>query len=112
MIRTLALLGMLAVLAGCASQAPSDPTPVATADPPPTAAQATPPASTDKVEAKGPPPGWNSKRRAGKIVYCKTVDVTGSHFPQEVCLEPAQLEAVLRQQKKQAERTLDIPVTN
>ena len=51
------------------------------------------------------------KKRGGKVVHCKVVEVTGSHFPQEVCLEPKQLADILQKQKKQAERTLDIPGT-
>ena len=50
-------------------------------------------------------------KRGGKVVHCKVVEVTGSHFPQEVCLEPKQLADILQKQKKQAERTLDIPGT-
>jgi hypothetical protein len=131
MIRRAALLGLLVVLAGCASQPSSDPpAPAGTADPPAATAAtgvADPPAATvatadtpvaatvepatNEDDATRPPPGWSAKKRAGKVVHCKTVEVTGSHFPREVCLEPKQLKDILAKQKRMAERTLDIPGT-
>jgi hypothetical protein len=102
MIRNLALLGALAIAAGCASQS---------ADTTGAASNARTNASLPVVY-KGAPPGWTAKQRSGEVVYCKKVDVTGSMFPRETCLYPEDLDVVLRKQKEGAQRTLDRPKTN
>ena len=102
MIRNLALLGVLAVAGGCASQS---------ADTTAAASRAKANASLPVVY-KGAPPGWTAKQRSGEVVYCKKVEVTGSLFPEETCLYPEDLDVVLRKQKEAAQRTLDIPQTD
>jgi hypothetical protein len=102
MIRSLALLGALAVAGGCASQS---------ADTTSAASKAKANASLPVVY-KGAPPGWTAKTRSGDVVYCRKVDVTGSLFPKETCLYPEDLDVVLRKQKEAAQRTLDIPQTD
>lgn len=106
-----AILGAVAVMAGCASQSPPvESTPVVAAAPTAVAA-ASAPASVPAATPAQPPPGWKEKRRSGELVYCKTVNSTGSMFAQEVCLTPKELEAALATQKNNAQRALDIPRT-
>jgi hypothetical protein len=121
MRRLISLLGSCALLLGCAAQGPPSPqtavsSPQKTAAAQPAATQAvSAPSSAEAAPATasaGPPPGWKVKtRRSGAIYYCKVVEVTGSLFPQEVCLPPKELERVLEAQKVEAQRTLDIPRT-
>jgi hypothetical protein len=135
MNKTIFALGTVAWLVGCASQAPSTaPAPVAPPTAAPAAAATAPAASTTatapepaakvasaagsaddpaavKLDPSAPPAGWKSRKRSGQTVYCKTVNVTGSMFPQEACLTPEQLEQALRVQKTNAKRTLEIPMT-
>ena len=109
MLRYFATLVALALVAGCASQSPSDD--------PQTATAASAERSVAKAQAsgalpvvyQGAPPGWTPKKRKGELVYCKKVDVTGSLFPS---LYAEDLDVVLRNQKEAAQRTLDIPRTS
>jgi hypothetical protein len=102
MLRNIALLAALAVIAsGCASQ-PAD-----------TAAAEKAKANASlPVVYQGAPPGWTPKKRKGELVYCKKVEVTGSLFPKETCYYAEDLDVVLRNQKESAQRTLDIPRTS
>jgi hypothetical protein len=106
------MLCALAVIAGCASQSPPVHSTPAVAAAPAAVAASTVQASASAATPAQPPPGWKSKkRRSGELVYCRTVNSTGSMFPQEVCLTPEELDAALAAQKNNAQRTLDIPRT-
>ena len=121
MRRLVSLLGSSALLLGCAAQGPPSPqtavsAPQTTAAAQPATTQPAPVLSSAEAApttaSAGPPPGWKAKtRRSGAVYYCKVVEVTGSLFPQEVCLPPNELERVLEAQKVEAQRTLDIPRT-
>ena len=112
MFRDPALLVALALVAGCASQSPSDDPATATAaSAKPSVAQAQASGALPVVY-QGAPPGWTPKQRKGELVYCKKVEVTGSLFPKETCLYAEDLDVVLRKQKEAAQRTLDIPRTS
>jgi hypothetical protein len=104
-MRTLALAA-LCILAGCSSTPPSSETTTAsTADAAPTAtaapaASAAPAAAatsaaaspaTDAAKPFKPPAGYKTKIKDWDVVYCKKTPVLGSRFPQEVCMNEAQL---------------------
>ena len=103
-MRTFALTA-LCLLAGCASAPPSsETTPAASAaDAAPAAAAAAPAtpaapeataataASTDAAKPFKPPAGYKTKIKDWDVVYCKKTPVLGSRFPQEVCMNEAQL---------------------
>ena len=110
MIKDVALPIALAMLAGCASQSPRpDSTPAAAAVVPAVAPDAAVPtatlhASPTVAATDGPPAGWQTKVRAGETVYCRKVKVTGSRYPQEVCLRPDEVDAALQAQKTQTKQ--------
>ena len=93
LVRT-AVLCALAVIAGCASQSQSVPSTPDVAAAPAAVTASTEQASAPAVTPDKPPPGWKTRRRGGEILYCKTVNSTGSMFAQEVCLTPKELEAI------------------
>jgi hypothetical protein len=72
----------------------------------PAAATATSPEAAAPQAAFKPPPGFKARKRKGEIVYCRTVVVTGSQFPQEQCWPPEQLQAALEKQKESSQRLL------
>jgi hypothetical protein len=100
-MRTLALTA-LCILAGCSSTPPgSETTTASAADAVPAASAATAPpaaaattaaaASTDAAKPFKPPAGYKTKIKDWDVVYCKKTPVLGSRFPQEVCMNEAQL---------------------
>ncbi|MGB5101945.1 MAG: hypothetical protein WBO04_01325 [Steroidobacteraceae bacterium] len=96
-------LACAALLVGCASQAAPQSMAVA-APAAPSAATASAPATTAAAKsAPTAPPGYKARVRKGETVYCKTIEATGSHFPQEACFTQAQLD----QQKAGAGRLLN-----
>jgi hypothetical protein len=82
---------------------------LATAKPSPAAAAAVSPgASVNRSNAK-PPPGFKARRRDGELVYCRTVQSTGSHFPEEQCWPPEKVWAALERQRESSQRLLEQP---
>ncbi len=111
------LLAALVALAGCASHPAATTGSEATqfaeaarvAAPPAEAPVAgSPPA--ESAGAKDPYPGWTKRERSGQTVYCRRMEVTGSMFPQDVCMTPEQLDRALEQQSINAKRLLGKPV--
>lgn len=110
MSKTIVSLAIAAILAGCASR--SAPKPMAVAATTTAAAPAAGAASTAEAarSATTAPPGYKARVRKGQTVYCKTVEVTGSNFPKQVCYTPEALAAMERLQKDSAGRILNKPV--
>jgi uncharacterized protein YceK len=110
MIKGVVLPIAVAMLAGCASQSSRvDSTPAAAAVAPAVASDAAIPTATLDASATGaatdgPPAGWQTKLRVGETVYCRKVKITGTRYPQEVCLKPGEVDAALRAQKTQTQQ--------
>lgn len=110
MSKTIVCLAMAAMLVGCASQPAPKPMSAAattTAVAPAAGAAPTTAAATSVTTA---PPGYKARVRKGQTVYCRTVEVTGSNFPKEVCYTPEALAAMERLQRDSAGRILNKPV--
>lgn len=109
MLKVTVTLAIAALLVGCASQSAPKPMAVAATT---TVAPAAGAASTTEAarSATTAPPGYKARVRKGQTVYCKTVEVTGSNFPKEVCYTPEALAAMERLQKDSAGRILNKPV--
>lgn len=110
MLKMTVSLACAALIVGCASQ--PAPKPMAVAAPSTQAAPAPGAAPTTESAKAAPiaPPGYKARVRKGQTVYCKTVEVTGSNFPREVCYTPEALAAQERLQKDSAGRILNKPV--
>ena len=98
-MRGLALLFVIALTAGCASQ-PTAPTAPATAA---VAAAAKPAAAPGAADGTGDavamakvPSGYSAKTRNGETVYCKKVARIGSNLATETCMTTAQAEEMAR----------------
>jgi hypothetical protein len=108
-MRVPALVFVIALTAGCASQpaAPTAPAPAAVA----AAAKPVAPAATDATDATAKADvqpavlsGYKPKTRNGETVYCKKVARIGSNFATETCMTAAEAEQLERQ--AELDRTL------
>lgn len=54
-----------------------------------------------------PPPGFKARKRDGQLVYCRTVQSTGSHFPEEQCWPPEKVQAALDRQREASQKLLE-----
>jgi len=98
MLKMTVSLACAALIAGCAARPAAEPMAIAAT-------------TTDSAEsAPTAPPGYKARVRKGQTVYCKTVEVTGSNFPKEVCYTPEALAAMERLQKDSTGRILNKPV--
>jgi hypothetical protein len=79
----------------------------ATAKPPPAAAVSGSPGAAATGSTAKPPPGFKARRRDGELVYCRTVQSTGSHFPEEQCWPPEKVWAALEKQRESSQRLLE-----
>jgi hypothetical protein len=70
-----------------------------------TATAAAPTTAAAKSTGK-PPPGFKARKRDGELLYCRTVQSTGTHFPEERCWRPEQVEAALLKQQEDSQRLL------
>lgn len=102
MSKAIVSLSMAVVLTGCASQ-PAPEAMTATAPTPAVSATVVPDATAAAKPASSVPAGYKVRIRKGETYYCKTIEATGSHFPQEACFTRAQLD----QQKAANERLLN-----
>ena len=97
------------LVVGCAS----GPAPAPAAQPSPTkpVVPVSSPAGTPETAKSAPPapPGYKARVRKGETVYCKTVEVTGSYFPKEVCYTVDALAELEKQQNNSTSRILNKP---
>jgi hypothetical protein len=94
-MRVPALVFVIALTAGCASQ-PAAPTAPATAAAAKPAAPATADATGNAVGPASVLSGYKAKTRNGETVYCKKVARVGSNFATETCMTAAEAEELER----------------
>ena len=97
-MRVPALVFVIALTAGCASQpaAPTAPATAAVAAAAKPAAPATADATGKAVVTAKVPSGYSAKTRNGETVYCKKVARIGSTLATETCMTAAQAEELAR----------------
>lgn len=74
--------------------------------PPSAAPAASMVAGATRPIANKPPPGFKARKRDGELVYCRTVQATGSLFPEEQCWPPEKVWAALEKQRESSQRLL------
>jgi hypothetical protein len=86
-------LVVLALIAGCSSQAvtPSE-TRLAASNTDSKVVPAVPVAAGEEAAEFTPPPGYKRRVENGEVVYCTKLVVLGSRFPKEDCRTQQQLE--------------------